>query len=43
MAEKIALVFDPDNPAAEAYVGRRLTLFNSSKTGRSDYIPATSS
>ena len=39
MAEKIALVFDPDNPAAEAYVGRRLSLFNASKTGRSDYYP----
>lgn len=39
MDEKIDLVFDPHNPAAEAYVGRRLALFNASATGRSDYYP----
>lgn len=37
--EKIELVFDPDNAHAAAYVGERLSMFNSSRTGRSDYYP----
>ena len=39
MDEKIGLVFDPDNERAAAYVRDRLSMFNSSQTGKSDYYP----
>ncbi len=37
--EKVELVFDPDNAEAAGYVRRRLSMFNASRTGRSDYYP----
>jgi GNAT superfamily N-acetyltransferase len=37
--EKVDLVFDPDTEKADAYVRDRLTMFNSSRTGQSDYYP----
>ena len=37
--EKVELVFDPDNTRAAEYVGDRLSMFNSSRTGKSDYYP----
>ena len=39
MDEKINLVVDPDNERAAAYVRDRLSMFNSSQTGKSDYYP----
>lgn len=39
MDEKIDLVFDPHNEAADSYVRNRLSYFNASKTGRSDFYP----
>ncbi len=39
MAEKVELVFDPHSPAADAYVRNRLSMFNASATGRSDFYP----
>ena len=39
MDEKIDLVFDPDNERAASYVRDRLSMFNSSRTGKSDYYP----
>jgi len=39
MDEKIDLVFEPDNARAASYVRDRLSMFNSSRTGRSDYYP----
>ncbi len=39
--EKVELVFDPDNAKAADYVRDRLSMFNSSRTGKSDYYPCT--
>ena len=41
MDEKIELVFDPDNTRAADYVRDRLSMFNSSQTGKSDYYPCS--
>jgi GNAT superfamily N-acetyltransferase len=36
---KAELVFDPDNPRADAFVRDRLSLYNAAVTGRSDFYP----
>ena len=35
--EKIDLVFEPENARAASYVSERLAMFNSSRTGKSDW------
>jgi len=39
--EKVDLVFEPHNTSAENYVRDRLSMYNASVTGRSDYYPCS--